>query len=353
MPTAIINGNAVNIAQKVAALSDCAIYSHCAQVDVIETHMAWVFLAGELVFKMKKPVQYEFLNFTTLSAREFTCREELRLNRRLAPDIYLDVVPLKLDRVGALTFAGDGPVVEWLVKMKRLPADRMLDYAIEHGTARKSDVVAFAEKLSAFYRAASPVAQSLEQVCRRFAAEHERNATLLSDGRFELDHVTTKTVLAGLKKALSTARPLLNVRVEAGVFLEGHGDLRPEHVCLIAPPVVIDCLEFNRDMRLVDPFDEIAFLDLESERLGAPWVGQKVFDICQRELSSPLPDGLFAFYRSTRALLRARLALAHLIESNPRTPAKWEPRARAYVKIAHDGLSQFEAAVSRRWALAG
>ena len=119
-----------------------------------------------------------------------------------------------------------------------------------------------------------------------------------------------------MTKALSTARPLLNLRVEAGAFLEGHGDLRPEHVCLIAPPVVIDCPEFNRDMRLVDPFDEIAFLDLECEILGAPWIGQKVLDICQRELSARLPDGLFAFYRSARALLRARLALAHLIEPN-------------------------------------
>lgn len=348
MTATIVNGNAVSIAQKVAVLSDSAIYSHRPQhVDIIETHMAWVFLADEFVFKMKKPVQYEFLDFTTLSAREFTCREELRLNRRLASEIYLGVVPLRQDRAGALTFAGDGPVVEWLVKMKRLPADRMLDYAIEHGTVREADVVRFAEELAAFYRAAPPVAQSLEQICRRFAAEHERNVALLSDGRFELDHVMTGTVLVGMTKALSTARPLLNVRVEAGVFLEGHGDLRPEHVCLVAPPVVIDCLEFNRDMRLVDPFDEIAFLDLECERLGAPWVGQKVFDIYQRELSFPLPDGLFAFYRSTRALLRARLALAHLIESNPRTPAKWEPRARAYVKIAHAGLLQFEAALSR------
>ena len=146
MPTAIINGNAVDIAQKVAALSDCAIYSHCPYVDVIETHMAWVFLAGELVFKMKKPVQYEFLDFTTLSAREFTCREELRLNRRLAPDIYLDVVPLRQDRAGALTFAGDDPVVEWLVKMKRLPADRMLDYAIEHKLLDQLDLEFYVDK---------------------------------------------------------------------------------------------------------------------------------------------------------------------------------------------------------------
>ena len=336
------------MAQKVAVLSDGAIYSHCPRhVDVIETHMAWVFLAGEFAFKMKKPVRYEFLDFTTLSAREFTCREELRLNRRLAPDVYLDVIPLRLDRTGALTFAGDGPVVEWLVKMKRLPANRMLDYAIEHRTVTEADVVGFAQKLATFYRAAPPVAQSIEQICQRFAAEHERNVVLLSDARFELDHVMTRRVLQRLTKALLAARPLLQMRVEAGAFLEGHGDLRPEHVCLISPPVVIDCLEFNHNMRLVDPFDEIAFLDLECERLGAPWIGRKVLDICKRELISAPPAKLLAFYRSARALLRARLALAHLTEPNPRTPAKWEPRARIYIALAEEALTRFESAAGR------
>jgi aminoglycoside phosphotransferase family enzyme len=348
LPTTIINGNTVKIAQKVAVLSDRAIYSHSPRhVDVIETHMAWVFLAGEFAFKMKKPVHYEFLDFTTLSAREFTCREELRLNRRLAPDVYLDVVPLRLDQTGALTLAGDGPVVEWLVKMKRLPADRMLDCAIEHRTVTVADVVGFAEKLTTFYRAAPPVSQSIEQVCQRFSAEHERNVVLLSDAQFELEHVMTRTVLERMTKALSAARPLLKMRVEVGAFLEGHGDLRPEHVCLISPPVVIDCLEFNRDMRLVDPFDEIAFLDLECERLGAPWIGQRVLDICRRELSPAPPAGLLTFYRSARALLRARLALAHLTESNPRMPEKWEPRARIYIALAEEALTRFESAAGR------
>ncbi len=342
-----INEDAVSIGQKVAVLSDGAIYSHCPRsVDVIETHMAWVFLAGGLAFKMKKPVRYEFLDFTTLSAREFTCREEVRLNRRLAPDVYLDVVPLRLDSTRVLTFGGDGPVVEWLVKMKRLPADRMLDYAIEHGSVTVPDVIEVAEKLAKFYRAAPPIPQSLEQVCRRFSAEHERNVALLSDARFKLDHAKTRVVLRRFSEALTAARSLLEMRVEAGAFLEGHGDLRPEHVCLISPPVVIDCLEFNRDMRLVDPFDEITFLDLECERLGGSWVGEKVLDICRGELSPAPPPGLLDFYRGARALLRARLALAHLTEPDPRLPEKWEPRARTYIALADEALERFDSAVA-------
>jgi len=343
VPTISKNSDIVGIARKVAVLSDPSIYTHHPlQVDVIETHMAWVFLGGEFAFKMKKPVRYEFLDFTTLPSREFTCREELRLNRRLAPDVYLDVVPLRLDPAGTLTFAGDGLIVEWLVKMRRLPADRMLDYAIEHRTVTQADILAFVDKLTAFYRSAPSVVQSLEQVIQRFAAEQERNIMTLSNARFALDHVTTAGVLQRMNGALSTVRPLLKMRVEMGAFLEGHGDLRPEHICLVSPPVVIDCLEFNRDLRLVDPFDEIAFLDLECQRLGAPWVGKTVLEICLQRLK-PVPQArLLAFYSSARALMRARLALAHLTEPNPRTPEKWQPRASSYITLAAEALERFE-----------
>jgi uncharacterized protein len=337
----------VPVSQKVAFLREVGAYSHCPrQVEVIETHMAWVFLAGDLAFKMKKPVRYEFLDFTSLAAREFTCREELRLNRRLAADVYLDVIPLRLDRSGVLSFSGAGPVVEWLVKMKRLPANRMLDFRIECGSVETADIIAFAEKLISFYRAEAPVAQSLDQVHRRFEAEHEKTVMLLSTGRFELDHNKTKSVLQRMTNALAVVRPLLAQRSNVGAYLEGHGDLRPEHICLISPPVVIDCLEFNREMRIVDPFDEVAFLDMECGRLGASRIGHEILEICVHRLPAPPPARLLDFYRSARALLRARLALSHLTEPNPRDPKKWEPRARQYAEIAEAALNRFESVSS-------
>ncbi len=335
----------VSISQKVAFLREATAYPHRpGQVEAIETHMAWVFLAGDLAFKMKKPVRYEFLDFTSLAAREFTCREELRLNRKLAADAYLDVIPLRLDKSGVLSLFGAGTVVEWLVKMKRLPANQMLDFKIECGSVKPADIIAFAEKLISFYRAEAPVAQSLEQVHRRFEAEHEKSVLLLSQARFELDHTKTSSVLQRMTNALAIVRPLLAQRVDVGAYLEGHGDLRPEHICLISPPVVIDCLEFNREMRIVDPFDEIAFLDIECERLGASRVGHEILEICVRRLPPPPPAGLLDFYRSARALLRARLALAHLTEPRPRHPKKWEPRARQYTAIAEAALNRFESA---------
>jgi aminoglycoside phosphotransferase family enzyme len=144
-----------------------------------------------------------------------------------------------------------------------------------------------------------------------------------------------------MSEALEAARPLLVRRIADGIIVEGHGDLRPEHICLVTPPVIIDCLEFNRGLRLVDPFDEIAYLDLECRRLDAAWIGAKLLDMLTREVPPP-PPGLVDFYRASRALLRARLALAHLTEPDPRTPSKWEPRARTYIGLAEAALTSFE-----------
>ena len=337
-----MEAKAGEIAEKVALLSSASTYPHAPpDVQVIETHMAYVFLAGQFAFKMKKPVRYEFLDFTSLAAREFTCREELRLNRRLAPGIYLDVLPLTRDAAGHLALQGTGTTVEWLVKMKRLPAERMLDAAIAARTVTEEHIAEVARHLARFYRAAEPVEQSIETACGGFAAEHRRNSDLLSSQQFNLDRQRTDDVLRRMPLALDAARPLLARRVADRAIVEGHGDLRPEHVCLVTPPVIIDCLEFNRDLRLVDPFDEIAYLDLECRRLGAAWIGAKLLAMLMRELPPP-PPGLVDFYRASRALLRARLALAHLTEPDPRTPAKWEPRARAYIELADAALTEFD-----------
>ena len=127
---------------------------------------------------------------------------------------------------------------------------------------------------------------------------------------------------------------LLVRRVGDRCIVDGHGDLRPEHIWLGDPVRIIDCLEFNPRLRAVDPFDEIAFLSLECERLGAVWAGEYI----RRRITAGLRDGLsaelFLFYRCHRATLRARLAIAHLLEPNPRTPEKWPQLARAYLRIA-------------------
>ena len=329
----------VSTVEKVAFLGTPEAYPYRPlRVDVKETHMSWVFIAGARVYKLKKPVRYPFLDFRTLAAREANCREEVRLNRRLAPEVYAGVVPLTKKHDGRLALAGRGEVVDWLVEMRRLPEGLMLDRAIlEHTIERdRGDrrIDAVGDLLIAFYRACPPADLSPLSYVQQFAREHAITEAVLSDPRFNLDRAQVGYALDHMRCGIKEDAAILQHRVKHGRVVEGHGDLRPEHVCLSDPPVIIDCLEFSRALRLIDPFDELTFLALECERLDAGWIGERLFERCADGLHDRPSPRLLEFYWTYRACLRARLALAHLLEPNPREPWKWAPLANRYLELA-------------------
>src|SRR3990172_12929379 len=156
-----------------------------ARVEVIETHMSWVFLTDELVYKLKKPVRYEFLDFSTVEARHQNCEREVQLNRRLAGDVYYGVVPLIMSGDRNLQLGGDGSIVDWLVKMRRLPAHRMLDAAIRGRTGGPEDVRRLSHLLSEFYQRSAPVAVSEAEYRGRFESEIRANHAELSKPDYE------------------------------------------------------------------------------------------------------------------------------------------------------------------------
>jgi uncharacterized protein len=325
----------VTTAEKVRFLASLEAYpGSTGPVGVEETHMSWVFLVDERVYKLKKPVRYPFLDFTTLEARKANCREEVRLNRRLAPEVYLGVMALIVGADGRLAIKGEGEVVDWLVKMRRLPADRMLDRAITAGTIGRQEVNAVARRLSQFYLDTKPVTISGADYVHQFAHEQAINREILTERGFDLDRGRVEQALACVEDVLHGPAGILQQRAEAGKIVEGHGDLRPEHICLVHPPVIIDCLEFARHLRLVDPIDELLFLTLECQRLGAGWVGELILAHYLEGSKDHPTDELVSFYWSYRACLRARLSLVHLLEPDPRSPEKWLPLARNYIEIA-------------------
>ena len=331
----------VSLEEKVVFLGSPAAFPESTDpVEMKETHMSCVFLAGDTVLKLKKPAKYPFLDFSTVAAREFNCREEIRLNRRLAPDTYIGVVPLTLEPDGKLALNGVGEVVDWLVKMRRLPADRMLDSAIKNGTVTRGEVEAVADRLATFYERAAPANLTPQEFITGIVNELAVNEEVLTMPEFDLPRATLRTVLNSIQDFVARDSRMLLNRVENGHIVEGHGDLRPQHVCLVDPPVIIDCLEFNRSLRLIDPFDELTFLGLECELLGASWIGNLLIERCAGALGGAPDDRLLAFYAAFRATLRARLALAHLLEPEPRQPEKWVPRAKQYIAIAERAVSK-------------
>ena len=312
-------------------------------VELIETHMAWVVLAGDAALKMKKPVRYPFLDFSTLRAREHACREELRLNARLAPEVYLGLEALQWDGDGLSLVAESARTpgartLDWIVRMRRLPRDRMLDALAERGAVAPDQIDALAATLVAFYRAAGPASPEDDRYVARFEREHARNREVLCDERLGLAG-DAGPVLDDFGRMLALLAPRLRARAVAGRVVDGHGDLRPEHVCLVDAPVVIDALEFNAELRRVDPIDEAAQLGVECDALGATWIGPRLAARLADGLDDPDGLELLPFYRAWRALLRARLALAHLLDPAPRRPERWAPLARRFVAAARQEIA--------------
>lgn len=303
-----------------------------------ETHMSWVFLTSSLVFKLKKPVRQPYLDFTTCALREAACREELRINQTLAPDVYLRLARLTREPEGSLKIDGEGVVEDWLVVMRRLDDHLMLDKQLRKGDVARTAIEQLADLLGRFYAAATPGQISPDAYVERFRHQLELDSSVICRLHFRIAHQRAAEVLAKLQAQLKTVDAELRERAASGFIIEGHGDLRPEHVSLGDPIRVIDRLEFNRDLRMVDPFDELAFLGMECAVADAPWVEPLLFERTTKDLCVPSPD-LIAFYRASRASLRARLSLAHLLDATPREPLRWEPQAERYLDQAENSLS--------------
>jgi len=328
-----------DLERKVAFLRRTDSYPHRpAEVQAVETHMAWVFLAGEEAYKLKKPVRYDFLDFSTLDARRRDCVQEIRLNRRLAASVYRGLASVRLAAEGALTLDGPGRVVEWLVHMRRLPRDRMLDVRIREGRVSTEEIRKVVKRLGRFYAEAPRIGITGREYRDRFRRDVRQCRRELIDAEGRIPEDVTNRVSDALLAFLAEEAPLFSARVDAKRIVDGHGDLRPEHICLEDEPVVIDCLEFNEDFRVVDPVDEVAFLAMECARLGAPDVGESFGEEFARVARDEPPVPLVAFYRSFRALLRAKIAIWHTLDDAIRDHETWVDRARTYLELAAAAL---------------
>jgi aminoglycoside phosphotransferase family enzyme len=321
----------VDTAEKLAFLRSLAAYDHV--VECVETHMSWVFLTGRRAFKLKKPVRLPYLDHSTLERRRQSCENELRLGRRLGATVYEGVAPIVASPRGlAIGGDGEGEIVDWLVVMRRLPADRMLPPMLARGAATPADADAIGDLLAGFYRASRPASWSGAEYRRRLRDEAAAVAAELV-ARGAPGARVGRLAQAQLDAIAREARAL-DARIAAGRVVEAHGDLRPEHVCLEVPPVVIDPLEFNDDLRTLDTASELAFFALECERLGAAWFGERVIERHAGRAGDRVPPPLAALYRSLHALTRALLALRHLDDAPPADHAKWHARAGDYLARA-------------------
>lgn len=325
----------------IEAMLDRGFYPHQPdRVSLAQTHISYVFLAGAEVYKVKKPVRFRFLDFSTLELRRHFCHEEVRLNRRLAPETYLGVVGIRQSVSGyGLTAEDDPAAVEYAVHMRRLREDRFLTELLRRGQVTAGMIDDLSRRLASFHAAArSDPAVAAQGAPPAFGRVVEDSfATARRFRAQSIDPRDDDRIQAFCRGFIERERPRLERRMAEGRIRECHGDLHGEHVCFAEPLVIFDCIEFSESLRCCDVASEIAFLAMDltfrrredlAERFVAGYAGLSG--------DAELPR-LVPFYACYRAYVRGMvdsLAASESEVGEEERPKLWES-ARRHFLLAH------------------
>jgi aminoglycoside phosphotransferase family enzyme len=314
-------------------------YPHPAHdLRLHETHISWVVLAGPHAYKVKKPVDFGFLDFSTVERRAAVCADEVRLNRRLCPDVYLGIVDV-VQRRGAYFVGGPGRPVEPAVRMRRLPEAGMLPRLLESGAVDARLAARIARRLARFHTTAAtgPGVDEYGGPATGRANWGENFAQMAPFIGRTLPADLAEGIAAYVERFLAEQADLLARRVTGGRIREGHGDLHAASICLEGRRLqLFDCLEFNPRFRCADVAAEVAFLAMDLDHYGrsdlaSAFVGAYVRASGDRELPR-----LLDFYKCYRAYVRGKVLSLRLSEPglSPAEESEVVAEARAYFDLA-------------------
>jgi aminoglycoside phosphotransferase family enzyme len=293
----------------VKALLESQAYPHKPQkIDLVQTQMSLILLTGEYVYKIKKPVDLGYLDYTTLEKRHLFCHQELELNRRLCPDAYLAVVPI-VKKKGELRIEGRGKVIEYAVKMKQLPQNRMMDVLLPGGQVTLEMVARVAEKLMGFHQKAETnqkiaafgkldvIRQNIDE---NFAQTEKYIGTSITAEEYQ--HIKNYT-----DNFVDSKASLFDKRVSEGKIRDCHGDLHAAHVCFTDDICIYDCIEFNERFRYSDVASEIAFLAMDLDRYQQAGLSRHLVNTYVELSHDEELLKLLNFYKCYRAYVRGKV----------------------------------------------
>jgi aminoglycoside phosphotransferase family enzyme/predicted kinase len=348
---------ATDQATLVQSLRNPAVFGPEAEpVTLIETHISYVLLTGPYAYKIKKAVDLKFLNFTTLDARRHYCQEELRLNRQVAPSVYLDVVTIT-GTVEAPAISGDGPVLEYAVKMRQFPQDALLSEMLARGTLDKTHIDALAATVASFHDRTQKAPDNLpygypDDVLQPARQNFEQLVAETGDAR---DRSDLESLRAWTECEHRSRAPLFLERRQAGFVRECHGDLHLGNIALIDGRVTLfDRIEFNPSMRWIDVMNDVAFVVMDLQERKRP-------DLASRFLTAYLEttgdyQGLdvLRFYLVYRSMVRAKVARLRVDQlASPEEREKLSAEYRAYLETARRDSQRSGAAIIITHGLAG
>jgi aminoglycoside phosphotransferase family enzyme/predicted kinase len=322
----------------IAALQNPALYPHPVDsFQVIETHISWVLLTGPFAYKIKKPMNFGFLDFSTLSAREHFTAEELRLNQRLTSDLYLEVLPIT-GSAEAPQFGGEGQVIEYALKMRQFPQSQLLSTLQANGELTTAHIDELAKQIAEFHLHAphvpldnvqgtpeavmAPVLQNFEQI-RPFLSEKS-------------DLQQLEALQAWAESSFERLKGLFTQRKTDGFIRECHGDIHLGNATVIDGKVVIfDCIEFNEPFRFTDVYADISFLAMDLEDRGLKCLSRRLISQYLELTGDYQGLELLNFYKAYRALVRAKVALFSLsADADPIQRATTFRQYRNYANLA-------------------
>ncbi len=311
----------------VDALLDPACYPHeVGGIELIETHISWVLLTGRFAYKIKKPLRLDFLDFSTLERRRTLCAEELRLNRRLAPELYLDVVSIgggpQAPRIGT------EPAIEYAVKLRQFPKNAGLDRAVEDDRVSPRQILELAESIARFHG---------EQPAADHAAAHTEALTNLDGLERALEAAgqaySFDALRAWTSERIEALAPRFEARRRAGAVREGHGDLHLENLVVIEERIVpFDMLEFSVDLRTTDVIDEAAFLVMDLMVHGRDDLAFVFLNRYLEVTGDYAGLDLLPFYLVYRALVRAKVRVLKAVQTGDME--RFERRVLPYLRLA-------------------
>ncbi len=320
------------------ALLNPAIYPDLPkEVKFIETHISLLFLTGNHVYKVKKPVDFGFLDFTSLEKRKYFCEQEVKLNRRLSPDIYLGVA--KITRDGdKILFDGRGEVEEYAVKMKQIPEELLMDKLLEKGRVNREMMEALSEKLVRFYSSAE-TNETIKSFGRPERVKQDTDENFEQTQKY-VDLVIPKQVFEKIQSKTNeffeAQQKLFHKRIASDRIRDCHGDLRLEHIFWGKEISVFDCIEFNQRFRYTDVAADLAFLAMDLDYRGREDLSEHFIQAYIEKSGDQELFFMLDFYKCYRAYVRGKVESFRL--DDPHIPEKEKKealkRAQKYFDLA-------------------
>jgi uncharacterized protein len=300
-------------------MENCSFPGKCENPELVETHISWIIMAEDFVYKIKRPVKFSFLDFSTLEKRKYFCEEELKLNRRMEPEMYLDVLPVTAD----LKIAEDGQdanIVDYALKMKRMDNSKEMDKLLAENKVTKEHIEKLAEKIARFHKNTRVIKNAF-----RTLEFHEEFADIATQYDFiskKIGDDAKQKVSMCIENSfnyLNKIRSFSNERVISGFQRDCHGDLNATNIFLYDEPVIFDCIEFSSELRQIDVLNDIAFLCVDLDFYGRDDLSELFYEKYREFFGMEENDEeleLFRYFKSYRANVRAKVTMINIQKQN-------------------------------------